>query len=89
MSQTNPFAIKVECYSGYRGEETPLRFYLGQRLIEIDEVLDRWLDPYRRYFKVRSSDGAIYIICHDVNSCAWEMTLFNSGTQSETRLSST
>jgi len=34
-------AIRVECYAGYRGEETPVRFYLGERKIEVVEVIDR------------------------------------------------
>jgi hypothetical protein len=37
--------LSVECHAGYRGEETPVRFQLGDRAIEIDEVLDRWLAP--------------------------------------------
>lgn len=89
MSQAGKSEIRVECYSGYRGEETPVRFYLGERLIEVEEVLDRWIDPTHRYFKVKGDDGGIYILRHDTNSDIWEMTLFNSGTRSETRLSST
>jgi hypothetical protein len=40
---TDPLTIRVECcYAGYRGEETPRRF-LGDKSIEIEEVIDRWL----------------------------------------------
>jgi len=49
--------LRVECYSGHRGEETPRRFYLGNRHIEVAEVIDRWLGPDHRYFKVRGDDG--------------------------------
>jgi hypothetical protein len=49
--------IRVECYAGYRGEETPRRFFLGERAVEVREVVDRWLAPDHRYFKVRGSDG--------------------------------
>jgi len=45
--------VSVECHAGYRGEETPVRFRLGQRLLHVDEVRDRWLAPEHRYFKVR------------------------------------
>ena len=31
---------QVECYAGYRGEETLRRFYLEQPAIEIVEVFD-------------------------------------------------
>jgi len=29
-------AIRVECYAGYRGEQEPLAFWLGERLNMID-----------------------------------------------------
>jgi len=69
-------AITVECYSGYRGEETPRRFWMGDRRIEIQSILDRWLAPDHRYFKVIGDDGALYIIRYDVASLGWEMTFF-------------
>lgn len=81
--------IRVDCYAGHRGEETPRRFFLGEREIEVMDVVDRWLDPQYRYFKVRGSDGGVYILRHDVPKDHWEMTLFDSGSRAETRLSST
>jgi hypothetical protein len=88
MSETTT-SIRVECYAGHRGEEAPRRFYLGTRAIEVTEIVDRWLDPAHRYFKVRGDDGGVYILRHDVPEDFWEMTLFDSGTRAETRLSST
>ena len=79
MNMSDNPGIRVECYAGHRGEETPRRFFLGERLVEIVDVLDRWLDPDRRYFKVKGDDGGIYILCHDVKTGTWEMTMFNSG----------
>lgn len=89
MTDENRSEIKVECYAGYRGEETPVRFYLGERCIEVSEVLDRWLDPLHRYFKLRGNDHGIYILRHSTTTDSWELTLFDSGTRAETRLSST
>ncbi len=74
------FRIEVECYAGYRGEETPRRFRLGGRRIEIRDVLDRWLSPDHRYFKVRGDDGALYLLRHDTASGSWELTLFEAPT---------
>ena len=59
--------MKVECYAGYRGEETPRRFYLGKRCVEVVDVLDRWLDPAHRYFKLRGDDNGIYILRHSTS----------------------
>jgi hypothetical protein len=68
--------IQVECYAGYRGEETPRAFFLGERRIEVTEVFDRWLAPDYRYFKIEGNDGGLYILRHDVMSDKWELTLF-------------
>jgi len=71
------FGVKVECYSGYMGEETPRRFKLGERTVGIEKILDRWLAPDHRYFKVLGDDKAYYILRHDVKSGRWEMQLYS------------
>ena len=81
--------LHVECYAGYRGDEAPLRFTLAGREHEITDILDRWLAPSHRYFKVRSADGGVFILRQDSETHTWELTLFDSGTREETRLSST
>lgn len=68
--------IRVECYSGYRGEETPRRFWLGSRCVEVCSVVDQWLAPDHRYFKVLADDGGTYILRYDTFACNWEMTFF-------------
>jgi len=74
--------IRVECYASYRGEETPRRFQLGAREIVVASIVDRWLGPDHRYFKVRGEDGAIYVLRHDAESGAWELHLFDRGSPS-------
>jgi hypothetical protein len=69
--------VRVECYSGYRGEETPRGFHLESRRIEVLEVLDRWLAPDHRYFKLRGDDGAVYILRHDSAAGRWELIFFD------------
>ena len=85
----NRLGIRVECYAGYRGEETPRRLFIGERQIDVVEVLDRWLAPTHRYFKLRGNDGGVYIVRHDNAADRWELTLFDSGRTADTRLSST
>jgi len=70
--------IVVECYAGHRGEETPRRFTLGSRAIEVTEVLDRWLAPDHRYFKVLGDDDATYILRH-AEPGDWELVLYQRG----------
>lgn len=71
--------IKVESYAGYRGEETPRRFFLDERVIEVEEVLDQWLAPDHGYFRVRGDDGATYILRHDVAAGHWELWMYDKG----------
>ncbi len=68
--------IKVDCYAGYRGEETPRRFRMGDRRQEVAEVLDRWLAPDHRYFKLKTFDGCIWIIRHDTHREIWELVSY-------------
>ena len=81
--------IHVECYAGHRADEEPRRFLLAKREIEVEEVIDRWLDPGHRYFKVRGSDGSIYLLRHDTGQDAWELVMYDSGKRDDTCLSST
>jgi hypothetical protein len=68
--------IRVECYSGYRGEETPQAVWIGGRRIAVAEILDRWLAPDHRYFKFRADDRGVYIIREEAGSLQWELTLY-------------
>ena len=77
-------SVRVKCYAGYRGVETPRRFFLGVREVGVIEVLDRWLTPGHRYFKVRGRDGGVYILRHDAVSGQWEMPMFSSGVRQAT-----
>ena len=89
MMTDNKLLVTVECYAGHRGEESPRCFFIGDREVEVADILDRWLDPTHRYFKVRGDDGAVYILRHDEIAGLWELTLFDSGKSELTRLSST
>ncbi len=68
--------VRVECHAGHKGEETPRRFRLGDRRIEVAEVTERWTAPAHRYFKVWGDDGGTYTLRQEVESGAWEMTEF-------------
>ena len=68
--------IRVECYSGYRGEETPRKIWLGNRKIEVKEIQDRWLSPNHRYFKIHGNDNAVYILRHDPELGEWDLAFY-------------
>lgn len=73
MSETvdEQITIHVECYSGYRGEETPVRFVVGEHKVEVTDIVDRWIAPDHRYFKVTGDDGFTYLLRHDVWDERW------------------
>ena len=71
--------VKVVCYAGYRGEEEPRRFTWNDSRLEVTEILDRWLDPEHRYFKVRADDDGVYLLRHDVAAGEWELSVYLYG----------
>lgn len=68
--------IRVECYAGHRGEETPRRLVFDTRSVEVAEVIDRWLAPDHRYFRLRGADGARYLVRHDTAKGGWELVMY-------------
>ncbi len=71
-------SIEVECYAGYKADETPRRFRLEDQWLEVSEVLDRWYQgagnpewPMADYFKVTASDQHQYLLKHDRESDEW------------------
>lgn len=70
--------IRVVCRPGHRGEPTPARLSLGDREVDMVELLDAWLAVDHRYFKLRGADGALYILRHDCSADDWSLTLFDA-----------
>jgi hypothetical protein len=66
--------IRVECYAGHRGEETPRRFEIGDLRVDVVEVVDRWLEPDYRYFRVKGANGKIYLLRYNTTRDSWELT---------------
>lgn len=73
--------VEVECYSGYKLDERPLRFSLKGRVFEVHDVLDRWYGPEDVYFKVRAAGGGTYILRrHEAQGEAvWTLEAFRAG----------
>ena len=68
--------IRVECYSGYKGEETPRQLIIGEQVIGVVKILDQWLPPHHRDLKVEGGDGSMYIVRPDKKSHSWEISIF-------------
>jgi hypothetical protein len=81
--------IRVECHAGYGGKEEPVALYLGQRRLEVTEVVDRWLAPTHRYLKVRVGDGRQFVLRHDETIHAWELAALVGTTAGARRIGQT
>lgn len=71
-------SLHVECYSGYRADERPVRFTLRGRRYQVDEVEDRWYEPEAVYFRVRADDGNYYVLRHDQYADSWRLDAFRA-----------
>jgi len=70
--------LEVECYSGFKGDERPVRFLLGERLYLVEEILDQWYGPQDIFFKVRADDGNLYILRRETShpEATWHLVSF-------------
>lgn len=74
-----PMTLDVECYSGYKADERPLRFRSDEkdsRTFEVVEVLDQWYGVGYRCFKVQADDGNTYILRHNEDRDEWVLDSF-------------
>jgi hypothetical protein len=78
MPEERLLSVGVECHAGHRGEQTPRTLILGDRRIAVADVVDAWLAPDHRYFKLRGADGHTYLVRHDERSKTWELTMFRT-----------
>ena len=54
--------LHVVCYSGRKEDERPLRFQLNDHEYFVEDVVDQWYGPNDAFFKVRASDGNLYVL---------------------------
>jgi len=70
--------VQVECYSGYKAEERPLRIVFESRTLEVAEVEDRWYSPGATFFRVRVEEGDRYVLRRDDAQNTWNLTAFRA-----------
>jgi hypothetical protein len=79
--------MRVECYAGYRDDQEPLAFWIGERRVTVRVLLDRWYSATQRWFKVECEDGDTYILRYDEQSTYWELAAFTSARSPGTEIS--
>ena len=71
-----PMRLEVECYSGRKEDEHPVRFRIGENAYLVEEILDQWYGPNDNYFKVLADDGNFYILRRAQASGEWSLESF-------------
>lgn len=71
--------LHVESRPGPRSDPEPVAFALGGRLIQIVQIIDRWIASDHSYFKVEVENSDIYILRFTPAESHWELTLFQAG----------
>ena len=60
--------LEVDCYSGRRAEERPVRFRLDGIQYLVEEVLDQWYGPQDAFYKIRADDGNLYVLRRETST---------------------
>jgi len=70
--------LDVECFSGRKADEKPVRFSLDGHSYLVEEVLDQWYGTESTFFKVRADDGNLYILRQQTSTPdgAWDLVSF-------------
>lgn len=68
----------MECYSGQRADERPLRFSMGEHAYVVERVDDKWYSPDATYFRVTANDGNVYVLRHDEAKDVWDIEAFRA-----------
>jgi hypothetical protein len=70
--------LEVDCYSGRKADERPVRFRLDGQDYLVEELLDHWYGQKDEFFKVRADDRNLYILRHQtaVPEGGWHLVSF-------------
>ncbi len=68
----------VESYAGYKGDERPVKLQIGEQMVDIAEVEDRWYSPGATYFRVLLANGERYVLRREDAQNVWTLQAFRS-----------
>jgi hypothetical protein len=70
--------IQVECHSGHKAEERPIKFWLGDIVLFVESIEDQWYGSDDSHFRVRADDGNTYVLSHKDTNGEWTLASFRS-----------
>lgn len=78
MEQDGKIAVRVECYSGYKAEERPMRIVVGENALDVVDIEDRWYEPGATYFRLTVTGGDRYVLRHTEAQDTWELSAYRA-----------
>ena len=74
--------LEVDCYSGRKADERPVRFRLHGHQYLVEAVLDQWYGPQSTFYKLRADDGNLYILRQQTSTPdgTWDLVSFRQPT---------
>jgi len=70
--------VQVISYAGYKADESPRFLKLGDALLPIAEIEDRWYSPGDTFFRVVMESGDRYLLRHVEAQDQWTLEGFRS-----------
>lgn len=70
--------LHVECYAGYKGDERPVRVLIGEQMLDVVEIEDRWYSPGATYFRVVMANGERYVLRREDAQDLWTLEAFRA-----------
>jgi hypothetical protein len=70
--------VHVECYAGYKGDERPAKLQIGDEMVDVADIEDRWYSPGATYFRVRLANGDRYVVRREDAQDVWTLEAFRS-----------
>lgn len=67
--------IQVECYAGFKANESPRSFTYDNKTLKITDIIDRWHGLEDAYFKVKAEDEDIYLLKYDKKIDKWYLEI--------------
>jgi hypothetical protein len=70
--------LHVECYSGHKANQRPIKFWIGDAVLFVESIEDQWYGPNTVYFRFRADDGNTYVLGYDETNDEWTLESFRS-----------
>jgi hypothetical protein len=75
VNDANYKPARVDAYAGYRGDEEPRALWVGDRRVDIAQILRRWVEPEARYFDVQLVTGGRHRLRCAQSTASWQQRI--------------